>query len=153
MSKLSMYQLYQFLPRTDCKKCGFSCMEFANRLIARDVKPQDCPFLLEPEYAATLRELEELLGPEMEKDITGLVIDQEKCNGCGICVVVCEINMEDSPEVDSGRGPAFSDKIVLRVDDGKIKLVDPHSCKRTNPSAHICRACVELCPTKAISLL
>ncbi|MBI4621486.1 MAG: 4Fe-4S binding protein [Desulfobacterales bacterium] len=153
MAKLSMYQLYHYLPKTDCEKCGFSCMGFANRLISRDVRPEDCPFLLEPEYSESLTELNRLLGPEVEKEITGLIIDQEKCNGCGICVTVCEVNMEKSQEVGAGRGPGFSDEVVLRIDNGKIKLVDPQSCRRANPSSHICRACAELCPTKAISLV
>ena len=153
MAKLSMYQIYQYLPKTDCEKCGFSCMGFANRMISRDAKPEDCPFLLEPEYAETLMKLHELLGPEVEKEVTGLVIDQEKCNGCGICVIVCEVNMEKSQEVEFGRSPGYRDNVVLRIDDGKIKLVDPESCRRANPSGPICRACVELCPTKAISLV
>ena len=153
MEKLSMYQIYQYLPKTDCEKCGASCMGFANRLISRDAKPEDCPFLLEPEYAETLHKLNELFGSEVEKEVTGLLIDKEKCNGCGICVTVCEINIEKSQEVASGRGPGFLDDVVLRVDDGKIKLVDPESCRRTDPSGLICRACVDLCPTEAISLV
>ena len=128
-------------------------MGFANRLISRDAKPEDCPFLLEPEFDVSLYQLNELLGPEIAKEMTGLLIEQEKCNGCGICVTVCEVNMDKSQEVDSGRGPGFSDAVVLRVENGKIQLVDPRSCMRTNPSAHICRACAELCPTGAISLV
>ena len=83
MANLSMYQIYQYLPKTDCKKCGFSCMEFANHLIAESARPEDCPFLLEPEYAETLMKLHDLLGPEVEKEVAGIfLIDQEKCNGC-----------------------------------------------------------------------
>jgi ferredoxin len=152
MAKLSMYQLYQLLPKTDCERCGFSCMGFANRLISRDVKPEDCPLLLESAFEMSLNKLNELLGPDIEREITGLLFDPDRCNGCGICVIVCEVNMEKSEDVDFGRAPGFSDEVVLRVEDGKVKLVDPYLCMRTNPSAHICRACAELCPTGAIRI-
>ncbi|MFH2011255.1 MAG: 4Fe-4S dicluster domain-containing protein [Pseudomonadota bacterium] len=152
MAKLLVHQLYQYLPRTDCRKCGFSCMGFARRLHSRDSKPEDCPFLLEPEYSESLTMLNKLLGPEVDVTITGLIIDPEKCNGCGICVNVCEVNVEKSKEVESGRGPGFSDDVVLRIDDGKVNLVDPQSCRRLNTTFHICRACAELCPTKAITI-
>jgi len=154
MANLSMYQIYQYLPKTDCKKCGFSCMEFANHMIAESARPEDCPFLLEPEYAETLMKLHELLGPEVEKEVAGIfLIDQDKCNGCGICTIVCEINIEKSQEVEFGRAPSYRDNVVLRVDNGKVKLADLESCRRLDPSGPICRACVELCPTKALSFV
>jgi 4Fe-4S ferredoxin len=45
-------ELYQMLPKTNCKKCGkTSCMAFAVALMARELTPEDCPPLKEePKY-------------------------------------------------------------------------------------------------------
>jgi 4Fe-4S ferredoxin len=146
-----LFEVYNLLPKTNCKKCGTVCMGFAAKLMAREAKPEDCPPLLAPEYEATLEELRNLF-PPVEKELTGLIIDDEKCIGCGICVVVCEENRMNV-EIPFGKGARYNDEVVLRVDNGKIRLTDPHKCKRAFKQPVFCRACVEYCPTGAIELV
>ena len=47
-------ELSEFLPETDCGKCGFAdCLSFAEALIEGQANPSGCPEL-EPEFAETL---------------------------------------------------------------------------------------------------
>ncbi|MDD5641757.1 MAG: (Fe-S)-binding protein, partial [Syntrophales bacterium] len=84
-------ELLEFLPGTDCGQCGGSCREFAEFLSTRELSPGDCPVLHEPDFAGFIEALEELLGPVAAAP--GMSIDQEKCNGCGICVTMCEYHL------------------------------------------------------------
>lgn len=147
----SLFEVYNLLPKTNCKKCGTVCMGFAAKVISREVKPEDCPLLLQPEYAENLEKLKELF-PPAEKELTGLIIDEEKCTGCGICVVACEENRTNE-EIAYGKGARWNEEVVLRVDNGKIKLVEAMRCKRAFKQPIYCRTCVEHCPTGAIELL
>jgi ArsR family metal-binding transcriptional regulator len=46
-----VYDIYKLLPRTNCGKCGYlTCLAFAAALRAGEVKPEQCPLLLQPEY-------------------------------------------------------------------------------------------------------
>lgn len=90
--------------------------------------------------------------PSTEKELTGLVIEDDKCVGCGICVVVCEENRMNE-EVIYGKGGRYKDELVLRVEEGKARLVDAKKCKRTFEPPEFCRACVDHCPTGAIELV
>ncbi len=92
------------------------------------------------------------LFPSTEKELTGLIIDDDKCIGCGICVVVCEENRM-TEEVIYGKGGRYKDELVLRVEEGKVRLVDQKKCKRTFEPPEFCRACVDHCPTGAIELV
>ena len=60
-------------------------------------------------------------------DVVTLQLKAEKCNGCGICQVVCPL-------------------AVLRVDSGKAEIADRDACIE-------CGACALNCPAGALSVL
>lgn len=153
MKKLDPDEIYHLMPGTDCQMCGMTCREFVDFLISRDLRPEDCPVLQEEAYQTRLEELKKTLGPEVEKDETGLIINTEKCNGCGICVMVCEYNIANSTEVNLGRGPRPVDSVAITVENGHIKLVDPKRCTRSIQATDKCTKCKDWCPTGAIDLL
>ena len=51
-------------------------------------------------------------------------VNQDKCDGCGVCADNCPVE-------------------ILRVKDGKIEMSEPEMC--TN-----CRICVEVCPHQVL---
>lgn len=55
-----------------------------------------------------------------------IIIDTEKCDGCGECVSQCPVN-------------------ILEEKKGKLSVKDVERCK-------LCNICVELCPRKAIDV-
>jgi len=78
-------ELYKFLPKTNCKKCGKpTCMAFALDLLQGKVKVDDCTPLLEPKYNKDYIKLKELLGAEegKEKELR-IDVDNDLCDGCG----------------------------------------------------------------------
>ncbi|MCK4370037.1 MAG: 4Fe-4S binding protein, partial [Candidatus Lokiarchaeota archaeon] len=92
-------ELYKFLPKTNCKKCNpKTCMAFALALLQGKVKVDDCPPLLEPKYKKDFEALKELLGSEegKEKELT-IDVNNDLCDGCGICVTVCPVNARYCP--------------------------------------------------------
>ena len=153
MKRLDPDEICRLMPGTDCQMCGMTCREFAGFLVSRDLKPEDCPVLQEEAYQSNLAELKEVLGPEVEKEETGLIIDPEKCNGCGICVMVCEYNIANSPEGNQGRAPRPNDSVAITIENGRIKLVDAKRCTRTIQATDKCTKCKDWCPTKAIDLV
>ena len=53
---VSVMEVYQLLPKTNCKKCGYpSCMAFAVALLGREAKIEDCtPLVEESKYEKKL---------------------------------------------------------------------------------------------------
>ena len=80
-------ELYKFLPKTNCKRCGKpSCMAFALELLKGKVKVDDCPPLVEEKkYSKDRETLKEMLGAEegQEKELH-IEVDEELRDGCGI---------------------------------------------------------------------
>ena len=60
------------------------------------------------------------------KDVVTLAFDQEKCVGCGMCIVVCP-------------------HAVTLLDDGKARIENRDACME-------CGACAQNCPTAALSV-
>lgn len=148
---LTAEELLEFLPRTDCGQCGMTCADFAGLLLSRDLSPADCPVLHEPEYAGFIEALEELLAaaPAARR---GMAIDPARCTGCGICVAMCEHHLAQVPEARAGRGPRPGDRVIFRVVNGQVAVVNQEQCVRLLQAAEKCSKCAEHCPTEAITL-
>jgi ferredoxin len=143
-------ELLEFLPGRDCRQCGVSCAEFAGLLLGREAAPEDCPVLHEPDYAGFIEALQELLGPAAAA--AGMRIDAEKCNGCGICVAMCEYHLGNCAAARLGKGPRPQDHVVFRVVNGRVAVVHQELCTRLVQAAEKCSKCAEYCPTEAIEL-
>ena len=59
-------------------------------------------------------------------DVVTLVLDQQKCTGCGMCTAVCP-------------------HAVFQIEDHKARLVDRDACME-------CGACARNCPAEALSV-
>ncbi|MHC4407069.1 MAG: mercury methylation ferredoxin HgcB [Planctomycetota bacterium] len=59
-------------------------------------------------------------------NVATLTLDHQRCNGCGMCAVVCPHR-------------------VFRVDDGKAQITDRDACME-------CGACARNCPSEAVSV-
>lgn len=76
-------------------------------------------------------------------------IDEEKCNRCGLCLEKCPASCPS--EFDCGLSQR---KAVYTTSPEVVPqkvLIDPQSCLHFNGDE--CRACEEICPTKAIDFL
>ncbi len=149
----SPYEIYEFLPKSNCGQCGMNCMGFAGHLLSRDVKPEDCPELNEPGFEDNRQRLEEMLGDGVKNELTGLIVDNKLCIGCGICVNVCPVHGANNREVALGKGPRPGDTTVIQITDARVQLVRPELCNRAIPSAPPCKACADYCPTDAMELV
>jgi ferredoxin len=142
--------ILEFLPGADCRQCGASCAEFARLLLAREQTPEDCLVLHEPDYAGFIEALHELLGPVTVAP--GMRIDPEKCNGCGICVAMCEFHLGNCDAARLGKGPRPEDQVVFHVINGTVVVFRQDLCTRLVQAAEKCSKCAEYCPTEAIEL-
>jgi ArsR family metal-binding transcriptional regulator len=60
--KVDHAEIYQYLPKTDCRVCGEqSCYSFAIRLVGRETTLDKCTPLLDAKYATNLEHLKALL--------------------------------------------------------------------------------------------
>jgi ferredoxin len=129
-----------------------SCASFAAALSAGERVPEDCPVLAAPEYAGYIEALYELLGPPAAP-LPAMAVDQEKCNGCGICVAMCEYHLGNCLEARWGRGPRPEDQVVFKVVNGTAAVARQELCTRLVQAAEKCNKCADHCPTGAITLI
>ena len=154
VADMKVLDVYRLLPRTNCRQCGMVCMAFASALLTGKATPGDCPPLVEdPTFAEAFKTLQEAFGVQGEREATGLSIDREKCDGCGICAAVCEISLEKSQELANGKGARRFEMPVIVIADGLITIKNPEACRRLVPDAPVCNACVDLCPSRALKFL
>ena len=151
-------EIYKFLPKTNCKKCGKpTCMAFALALLQGQVKIDDCTPLLEPKHKKMYESLKELLGSEegKEKELK-INVDEELCDGCGVCVTVCPVNARVCPPTLSGKAPEFPPhkQQLFQVIDGKCELLALEHCRRIEAEGREreCRVCETYCPRDAIKI-
>lgn len=144
--------LLEFLPRTDCGQCGLSCSEFAGLVLGRQLNPEDCPVLHEPDYTGFIEALHELLAQAGPAPAPAMHIDPEKCNGCGICVAMCEYHLGNVAEARMGRGPRPTDRVVFWIVNGVAAVRHQELCTRAVQAAERCNKCADHCPTEAITL-
>jgi CO dehydrogenase/acetyl-CoA synthase gamma subunit (corrinoid Fe-S protein) len=65
--ELSPIEVYQTLPRTNCKECGESnCMAFAAKLVNREATLDECKPLLDPKNKEAYDKLWALLKPPVK---------------------------------------------------------------------------------------
>ncbi|MFX1476201.1 MAG: (Fe-S)-binding protein [Promethearchaeota archaeon] len=151
MAKLNPMQIYKLLPRTNCKQCGMTCMAFATRLALREVQLEDCTPLTEPDYKEQLKALQEMIAPLLSAEETGIKLDEDKCSGCGNCVVICPVDAKE--EADTAYGKAARTKeTVFRVENGIAIIINLDKCRRFPPDRVNCRVCEQSCSAEAIEI-
>lgn len=129
-------------------------MAFAVDLLARKVSVNDCPPLVnDAKYKAGYEKLSEMIAPVGEVTETGLIVHEDKCIGCGNCVVACPVDVANDPlGAGSGKAPT-SDKVIFKVEDGVVKARNVQECRRFGENKILCVACIDTCPTKAIEFV
>ncbi|MBD3206746.1 acetyl-CoA decarbonylase/synthase complex subunit gamma [Candidatus Bathyarchaeota archaeon] len=71
--ELSPIEIYQKLPRTNCKECGeANCMAFAAKLVNREALLEECSPLLSPKHKEKFDELWNLLKPAVKAIEVGI---------------------------------------------------------------------------------
>ena len=151
---VTVMELYQLLPRTNCKLCGeATCMAFAVALLSRKKSISECPPLLEANFKKQKERLESLLLPSAGAGETGMIVHPELCTGCSNCVVACPVDVANDPHgAGIGRAPT-NDKVIFKVVEGKVVASNIKECRRFGKNKVLCYACIDPCPTGAIEFV
>jgi len=73
-----------------------------------------------------------------------LEIDQDKCTGCGNCIVVCPVSALSDSYVRGGKGGSGEDS--FGVSSGAVRIYNPEFCTG-------CGTCIGACSVSAIKLV
>jgi 4Fe-4S ferredoxin len=148
--------VYENLPQENCGECSYSsCMTFAVKLLGKKAELNDCTKLQEPKYISKRFKLNQIMQEILEAKETKLVIYEDKCTGCGNCVIECPINVSASLDVSGGKGSTEgSEPLVIEIRGGVVKDVNLKKCKRfTESGSTPCRRCIDACPYDAIDFI
>ena len=116
-------ELYNLLPKTNCRLCApKTCMAFATKLALGDATADDCPPLLEAGFETNLEKIRNMIAPLQSAEETGVKLDENKCTGCGNCVVVCPVDQAAEPPTSVGKAAKGVDT-VFRVENGISKII------------------------------
>jgi len=126
-------------------------MAFAMELIYGETSLDKCTPLFDDKYKEDRRELEKIVEILSKAKKTGLLVHEEKCSGCGNCVIACPAAPSLEPGTIGGRGPSTND-VVLKVVNGKVKVTNLEKCRRLGKQK-TCRVCVEVCTDEAIEFV
>ncbi|MFQ5887119.1 MAG: ATP-binding protein [Candidatus Hydrothermarchaeales archaeon] len=69
-------------------------------------------------------------------------VDDNKCSGCGNCVIVCPVNALNSVEIQGGKG-GIDTELILEIGKGIAYVFDPELCNG-------CGACITACGHNAV---
>ena len=128
-------------------------MAFAVKLLNRERKLEECPYLLDPKYKNNYKQLQELIGPT-EITEEGIILDKDLCTGCGNCYVACPANARVCESCRHGGGPSLDNqKVIFRVVDSIAEIKNLKICRRYEQPITNCRICEQFCPTRAIRIL
>lgn len=154
--KITPMQIYRHLPKTNCKKCGYSsCMAFAVKMANFKASIDECPVLSESKYLRQKMRLKELVKELMAATPTNLVVYKDLCTGCGACVVACPVDVSVSLETSGGKG-SDSEDLIMDVEEGILKVRNIELCRRfeeEEDSSRPCSVCVDACPYDAIEFM
>jgi ferredoxin len=132
-------------------------MAFALDLLQGKVKIDNCTPLLETKYKKQHDALKQLLGAEEgQKKELKINVDNELCDGCGICVTICPVNARYCPPTLSGKAPDYppDKRQLFQVKKGKCELLNLKQCRRLEAEGkeRECRVCETYCPREAIKI-
>lgn len=151
---VTVMELYQLLPRTNCKLCGeATCMAFAVALLSRKKNISDCTPILDERFKNQKEKIDSLLLPAAGAGETGMILHSELCTGCGNCVVACPVDVANDPRGAAVGHAPTNDKVIFKVVDGKVVASNIKECRRFGKNRVLCYACIDPCPTGAIEFV
>ncbi len=151
---VTVMELYQLLPRTNCKVCGeATCMAFAVALLSRKRNIAECTPILSEDFKKQKEKLESLLLPSAGAEETGMIVHTELCTGCSNCVVACPVDVANDPKGAAIGCAPTNDRVIFRVVDGKVVASNIKECRRFGKNRVLCYACIDPCPTGAIEFV
>ncbi|MEE8358177.1 MAG: 4Fe-4S binding protein [Candidatus Hydrothermarchaeales archaeon] len=71
-------------------------------------------------------------------------VEDDKCSGCGNCVIVCPVNALNSLEIQGGKGDIEAE-YILSIGKGIAYVFDPDLCNG-------CGSCIKACAHDAVLL-
>ncbi|MHA1894111.1 MAG: hydrogenase iron-sulfur subunit, partial [Candidatus Helarchaeota archaeon] len=117
-------ELYEKLRRLEVNRNGIYVCGTASG-------PKTISRCLYESHAVALKILQDHSSLNLSKDLTITQVNEEKCNGCGLCVEICPFNVP----------------ILKQVDENDFKAeIDEMSCRG-------CGICAGICPTSAAQLI